>query len=176
LRAVAEAGVRRVVLTSSSVVFGHSEAPTILDESRPLAVSDDDNAYVVAKIRQDELTMALGTNLGLEVVSVCPTLSVGPHGSRLGPSNGLILGYLSDPYKATFPGGCNLVSTVDVARGHWLAAQSGTAGSRYILGSENLSWAAVHGLIAELAGVAPPRMKLGHGLSFLAAAASVSAQ
>lgn len=171
LRAAAAEGVRRVVLTSSSVVFGHSTNPVVLDESSPLASAEGEGAYVSAKIRQDALALELGKSLGLEVVAVCPTVSVGPHGTALGPSNGLIIAYLADPFRLTFPGGCNVVSTADVAAGHWLAATRGGPGQRYLLGSENLTWPALHALIAELAGVEPPQVELNHGLTYLAATA-----
>jgi len=171
LRAAALAGVERFVLTSSSVVFGYTDDGRVLGESDDLASTDRENLYVSAKIRQHRLAMDLGAQLGLETLAVCPAVSIGPHGTRLGPSNGMILGYLSDPWRLTYPGGCNLVSTVDVAAGHWLVARHGTPGDSYILGAENLEWPAIHRMIAELAGVAPPRGQLTHGLSYLAAAA-----
>jgi dihydroflavonol-4-reductase len=45
----------------------------------------------------------------------------------------------------------------DVAAGHVLLAVHGEPGARYVLGGENLSWRDIHGLIADLAGVPPPR-------------------
>jgi dihydroflavonol-4-reductase len=79
--------------------------------------------------------------------------------------------YLADPFGSTFPGGCNIVSARDVAAGHLLIAEHGTAGQSYLLGSENLTWRQIHGMIAELAGVAPPRLELNHASAFLAATA-----
>lgn len=170
LRAAAAAGVRRVVVTSSSVVFGYNSTQEIHDESHPLSAIEGENAYVGAKIVQHRGVLELGRALGLDVVLVCPTVSVGPYGTSLGPSNGLIVAYLADPLRATYPGGCNIVSTVDVAAGHWLAAAHGVSGEQYILGAQNLEYSAVHALIANLAGVEQPRMKLGHGFSYLASA------
>jgi dihydroflavonol-4-reductase len=53
LDAAAAAGLRKVVLTSSSVVLGYRDEPAVLDETA--AISDDAGhpPYVVAKIRQD---------------------------------------------------------------------------------------------------------------------------
>ncbi len=169
IEAAARTGVRRVVLTSSSVIFGYRAEGQCSDESCVLVEADGRNHYVDAKVRQNELAFELGERLGVEVVAVCPTVVLGPHGSRLGPSNGLIIAYLSDPFRCTYPGGCNLVSSADVANGHWLAATRGEPAQHYILGSENLTWRAVHGLIAELAGVPGPRFELNHSLSYLAA-------
>lgn len=169
LRAARAACVGRVVVTSSSVVFGYSLSAEARDESRGLADAAGENAYVRAKRRQHETVLRLGEELGLEVVLVCPTVTVGPHASTLGPSNGLIVAYLADPWRMTFPGGCNVVSSADVAAGHWLAARRGEPGGQYILGSENLEWRELHAVVADLAGVEPPQMMSSHGLAYLAA-------
>jgi dihydroflavonol-4-reductase len=54
--------------------------------------------------------------------------------------------------------------------GHLLIALNGNTGGCYLLGSENLTWRQIHGMIAELAGVSPPLAELNHVSAFLAAA------
>jgi dihydroflavonol-4-reductase len=98
-------------------------------------------------------------------------MTLGPTSSRIGPSNGLIVAYLADPFGCTFPGGCNLVTARDVALGHLLIGEHGGAGESYLLGSQDLTWPQIHTIIAELTGVAPPRFELSQTLTFLAAAA-----
>jgi dihydroflavonol-4-reductase len=171
LRAAREAGVRRVVVTSSSVVLGYSLNREIRDESSGLAAEEGEAPYVVAKLRQDRLALALGEDLRLDVVLVCPTMTLGPSGARLGPSNGIVVAYLADPFRTTFPGGCNLVSSLDVGHAHRLAAKLGTPGERYLAGSENLEWEAIHRMIAELCGVPGPRLRAGHAACYLGASA-----
>jgi dihydroflavonol-4-reductase len=83
----------------------------------------------------------------------------------------MIVAYLTDPFASTYPGGCNIVSAGDVAAGHLLIAEHGAPGEAYLLGAENLTWRQIHGVIAELAGIAPPRVELNHAGTFLAAAA-----
>jgi dihydroflavonol-4-reductase len=171
LRAAAQAGVRRVVLTSSSVVFGYGDTPVVLDET---AEPDEttEGAYVTSKIRQDRAAGALAAQLGLEIVFACPTLVIGPHPLTLGPSNGIITGYLADPMRLTFGGGCNLVGADDVGEGHQRLAERGADGEHYILGGENLTWPETHTLIAELAGVARPSLKLDPAGAYAAAVAA----
>jgi dihydroflavonol-4-reductase len=169
LEAVALAGIPRIVVTSSSVVFGSSLTQSLRDEISVPDKDFDEPPYVLSKIRQDKLASHLGRTLGLEVVFVCPTMSVGPNSTILGPSNGLIVAFLNDPVRMTYPGGCNIVSVRDIARGHWLAATHGSAYESYILGSENLTWAQIHGIIAELCGIAPPRVEINHTTAYLAA-------
>jgi len=170
LRAAARAGVKRVVVTSSSVVFGHSDTAEPIEESA-LIDPTGEPPYVAAKIAQHKRTLELGHSLGLDVRLACPTMTIGPTTSRLGPSNGLIVAYLADPFGCTYPGGCNLVAARDVADGHVLIAERGEAGESYLLGGENLTWQEIHTRIAALAGVAAPRLRLNRTLSYIAAAA-----
>lgn len=165
------AGVRRVVLTSSSVVFGSNTNPVLRDEGFELSEKDAP-AYILSKREQDKTGFRRASELGLELVAVCPTIVVGPYDVNLSPSNAFILTYLKDPFKISYPGGCNIVSTRDVGRGQLLAALNGKPGEHYILGSENLDYAAIHRMISELCGVPGPLFTANHTGSYLAAAAA----
>ena len=171
LHACVRQGVSRVIVTSSSVVFGYRELAASIDELAGVHNDDNEPPYIAAKIAQHRRALDVGARLQLDVRLACPTMTLGPTISRLGPSNGLIAAYLADPFGCTFPGGCNLVAARDVAIGHRLIAERGTPGESYLLGSQNLTWRQIHTMIAELAGVAPPRIRLNHTLTFLAAAA-----
>lgn len=156
LAAAASAGVRRVVMTSSTVTLGASHGPEVRDETASAAAETGESEYVNAKIAQERDALEAALRLGVEIVVACPTMSVGPFASRLGPSNGVITSYLADPMRLTWAGGCNIAAVEDVARGHLLLAERGQAGARYVLGGENLTWAEIHGLVADLAGVRAP--------------------
>lgn len=165
LRAAAEAGVARVVITSSSVVFGYSSDGRIIDEAEGLADPAGQPAYVAAKIAQDRAVGEQAEALGIALIRACPTMSVGPIATTLGPSNGLIVAYLADPLRCTFAGGCNIVSAEDVGAAHVLLARAGIPGRHYLLGSENLEWAQIHAIVGSLTGVGGPRAEIGAGLA-----------
>jgi dihydroflavonol-4-reductase len=169
LDAAARAGIRRVVLTSSSVVCGSSIDTRPRDERDRLG--DDEAAPDYAEVKAEQLRAATAhaQQLGLELVSVLPTMTVGRFDYRLVPSNALIVNYLADPIRATYAGGIDIVSVRDVARGHVLAAERGRSGERYILGGESLEYSLLHRTIAELAGVSPPRVHSTHTSSLLTA-------
>lgn len=170
VEATARARARRMVLTSSSAVCGSSASPVARDESaEPTAMPTA--AYVLAKIAQERAAFARAAEVGVDLVTVCPTMTVGPHDHRLGPSNRVIVNYLADVSRSTFPGGCNIVAAADVARGHRLVAERGRPGCRYLLGSENLDWKTIHQSIGELCGVGGPRLHLTHTAAYLAATA-----
>ena len=171
LRAAARQRVAKVIVTSSSVVFGYGDRSASIDESAGPIDSDGEPPYVAAKVAQHRHARGLAKHLSLDVRFACPTMTIGPTHSRLGPSNGSIVAYLADPFGCTFPGGCNLVASRDVAAGHLLIAEHGRADESYLLGSGNMTWSEIHSMIAELAGVAPPRLELNHASAFLAAAA-----
>lgn len=170
VEAAAAAGVRRMVLTSSSVVMGSSTKTLPRQEHHEIR-DRDAPPYFLAKALQERTAMERSHELGLELVAVCPTITVGPYDYHLVPSNAVIVRYLEDPYKATFAGGCNIVHVRDVAQGHRLAAEKGQPGERYVLGSENWEWSLIHRTISELCGVSGPNLTVNHTSAYLAATA-----
>ncbi|MEV5878486.1 NAD-dependent epimerase/dehydratase family protein [Streptomyces sp. NPDC052101] len=168
LRAAAAAGVRRVVVTSSSVTCGSSDGPVPRDENG-MPGEEYLPDYFLTKLEQERTALASGTELGLEVVAACPTIVVGGPDRRLVPSNALLTRYLADPLRTTFPGGCNIVSVRDVAHGHVLLAEHGTAGERYLLGGENWAWRTIHQTVSELCGTHGPWATATHTAAYLAA-------
>jgi len=168
--AAKKAKIKRIILTSSSVVIGSSEHPIVLEETKT-APEASPEYYVSTKIQQESIGFRHAKELGVDIVSVCPTLCIGPHDYRLSESNAIIINYLNDPFRATWPGGCNLVFAEDVARGHILAAMRGRTGERYILGSENLLWNKVHKMISEICGQQGPLMNATNTGAFLSGVA-----
>jgi dihydroflavonol-4-reductase len=166
LEAARERNIRRVVLTSSSVIFGSTTKPVRLDESQRVP-EPEPPPYTVSKIEQDKIAFQLADQFGIEMVSACPTVCMGSHDYRLSESNAIIVNYLLDPLKATWPGGCNIVSVEDVALGHLLIASKGRKGHRYLLGSENLRWSEIHTAISEICGLPGPLLTAGHVACFL---------
>ncbi len=171
LRAACGAGVRRVVLTSSSVVLGSSTRREVRDETSKFE-DREAPAYVVSKVEQDAAAFDLARELKMDLVAVCPTVTVGPFDYRLSPSNAVVANYLNDPVRSTFPGGCNIASSRDVGAGHVLVAEKGSSGERYVLGSENYEWRQLHELISEICSTLGPHFTMNHTTSYLAAAAA----
>ncbi len=168
--AARDAGVERVVLTGSSVIFGSSTGTRPRDETA-LGDGVEQVPYFQAKLRQDAMAFERGAAAGLEILSACPTIVVGPLDHRPTPSNGAILQYLNDPTRSTFDGGCNVVAVQDVARGHVLVAERGTPGERYLLGSENWPWTLFHRTTSELCGIPGPWAMASHATAYVAATA-----
>jgi dihydroflavonol-4-reductase len=174
VQAARRAGARRVVVTSSSVTLGSTVDPQVRDEDAVFAETQP-AAYTVSKLRQEEAAFDTAARVGIDVVAVCPALVIGGHDYRLGPSNANLVNYLNDPFRSTFPGGCNVVGAEDVAQAHLIAARHATAGRRYIAGGENLRWKELHALVSELCGTFGPSLVLNHTATYLAAASAEAA-
>jgi len=171
VEAAAGAGVKKIILTSSSAVLGSASDAISLDENHTIDRDEYLPPYVRAKIEQEKAAFRMARELNLDLVAVCPTITVGGPDYGLSESNRIIVSYLNDPFKATWPGGCNVVSASDVAIGHVIAGEKGIPGQRYLLGSENIEWSELHQIISDLCGLPGPMVVANHTSSYLAAVA-----
>ncbi|GAB3439594.1 NAD-dependent epimerase/dehydratase family protein [Phycicoccus ginsengisoli] len=159
VQAAADAGLERVVVTSSSVTRGSSLLPVARTEDDRLG-DEPAPAYYASKVAQEEAALDAGRRHGIPVVLALPTVVLGGPFTRLAPSNAIVLRYLLDPTRSTFPGGCNVVDARDVGAGHVVLLERGEPGRRYLLGGEDLTWRTLHTLVSELAGLPGPFAEL----------------
>jgi dihydroflavonol-4-reductase len=128
VRAAREAGVRRVVQTSTIDVF-HAEPGERFDET-VVATEPKGTAYERSKQHAEEL--ALAARGDMELVLVNPAAVYGP-GAGEGLEAQVIEPVVRKKLPALTPGGMGVVFTEGVASGHLLAADRGRDGERYIL-------------------------------------------
>ncbi|MEO5982092.1 MAG: NAD-dependent epimerase/dehydratase family protein [Pedococcus sp.] len=171
LAAAAAAGVQRAVVTSSSVTRGSGSAPRSRTE-RDVLGEEPAPTYYASKVAQEEAALEASTAHGIPVVLALPTVVLGGPFARLAPSNAIVLRYLLDPTRSTFPGGCNVVDARDVGAGHIALLERGAPGERYLLGGEDLTWRMLHTLVSDLAGLPGPFAELGAANAWAVAATS----
>ena len=159
LEAAADAGVERVVVTSSSVTRGSSLLPVQRTEADQLGL-EPTPAYYSSKVAQEDAAFEVAAARDLALVLALPTLILGGPWATLAPSNAVVLRYLMDPTRSTFPGGGNVVDVREVAAGHLLLLADGAAGERYLLGGDDVTWQVLHGMVADLAGLPGPFLPL----------------
>ncbi len=161
LEAAAQAGVRRVLLLSTSGTIAVSREPEpIPDESAPYALDLCAGwPYYLSKIYQEKLALELAPKLGLEVVVVNPSLLLGP-GDRRGSSTGDVRRLLCGEVPIVPPGGLSFVDVRDVAPACVAAMQRARPGSRYLLGGPNWTFAEFFGRLSRIARVDPPLWRL----------------
>jgi len=169
LRAAAEAGVTRVVYTSSVGALGlsHDESPA--DESTPVSREDVVGHYKRSKYDAERVAQDWAAR-GLPVVIVNPSTPVGELDIRPTPTGQMIVDFLNGRLPAYVDTGLNLVDVRDVAEGHLLAAQKGRVGEKYILGNRNMALKEILETLARLTGVRAPSVRLPHAVPLAAAA------
>ena len=162
--AAAEAGVERIVYTSSVATLGHRADGAPADEATPVALDDMIGHYkrskFLAEAEVDELVRARG----LPAIIVNPSTPIGPRDIKPTPTGRLIVEAGAGRIPAYVDSGLNVVHVDDVAEGHLLAFDRGAVGERYVLGGADMTLGAILAEIAQLCGRRPPRLRLPHGL------------
>lgn len=160
LERMAEAGVRRMVLASTSGTLGVSKHEEILDESAPYAEELVAGwPYYASKIYQERLAFEHGARLGIEVVAVNPSLLLGPGDRRLS-STGDVRKFLRRQIPVVPDGGINFVDARDAAAATAAALERGRVGERYLLGGPNWTMKEFFARLGRVANVAPPRLRV----------------
>ena len=160
LLAAAEAGVRRIVYTSSVATLGLAEDGRPADETTPAALGEMIGHYKRSKYLAEQAVHELIAQHGLPAVIVNPSAPVGPRDSRPTPTGRMVLEAARGRMPAYVDTGLNLVHVDDVAAGHLLAFEHGQIGERYILGGHDMTLGEILALIARLVGRRPPRVRL----------------
>jgi len=156
--AAKDAGVERIVYTSSVAALGLRDDGAPADETTPTSLDRVIGDYKRSKYLAEQL--ALDAAKTLPIVIVNPSFPVGPRDIKPTPTGQTILDFLSRRMPAYLDTGMNVVDVEDVALGHWLAVERGRIGERYILGGENLTMRRLLELLAELTGLPAPRVRL----------------
>jgi dihydroflavonol-4-reductase len=163
LAAAADAGVQRVVYTSSVGALGIPADGTPGTEETPVSLADMAGDYKRSKFLAEEVAREFARH-GLPVVIVNPSTPIGPGDIKPTPTGQMVVDFLRGKMWAYLDTGLNLVDVDDVAAGHLLAAERGRTGARYILGGRNLTLREIFEALGRIANMRPPRVKLSAGL------------
>ncbi len=162
--ASADAGVEKIVYTSSVAVLGLNSDGTPANENTSVVVEDMIGHYKRSKYLAEQEVSKLVDENGLPAIVVNPSTPIGPRDIKPTPTGSIIIDTLNDRMPAYVDTGLNIAHVDDVAKGHLLAFEKGKIGERYILGGENLSLQTILGIICELVEKQPPKTRLPHNL------------
>ena len=162
--AAANAGVKRIVYTSSVATLGLTLNGSPADESTPATLKDMVGHYKRSKFLAESEVKRLANEEGLPVVIVNPSTPVGPRDIKPTPTGRVILDAALGRTPAYVDTGLNIVHVDDVAVGHLLAFERGKTGDRYILGAQNMTLKEILTKLAKLTGRRPPKLRLPHNL------------
>lgn len=171
LEAAGDAGVERIVYTSTvgALAIGSNGHPS--DEQTPVRLTDMIGHYKRSKFLA-EAEAAAAARRGVPVVIVNPSTPVGPRDVKPTPTGRMIVDFLGGRMPAYVNTGLNLVDVEDVAEGHWLAMERGRVGERYILGNRNLLLREILEVLSRVSGRPAPRVRLPIPVALWIAAAS----
>lgn len=161
VRHVAEACLRhraRVVHASSCITLGASDAPVPRDEDAPYNLGFD-FPYAASK-RAGEAEIERAVQRGLAAVIVHPASAIGEQDFAPTPIGQPIADIARGRWPVYVAGGACFIDVHDLVHGLWLAMERGAPGRHYLLVGENLTNRQFMTLVAERAGVAPPRVRL----------------
>jgi dihydroflavonol-4-reductase len=158
--AAAEAGVARIVHTSSVAVLATTPDGSPADENTPTTIDDMLGPYKRTKFLAEQEVHKLVAENGVPAVIVNPSMPVGPRDIKPTPTGRMVLEAAAGRMKGYVDTGLNMVHVDDCAEGHLLAHDRGEIGERYILGGDNLTLKQILDEIARITGGSPPWIKV----------------
>ncbi len=164
MRAAGEAGVARIVYTSSVAVLGLHKDGTPADEDVPVGLEDMTGHYKRSKYLAEEVVREMITENGLPAVIVNPSTPIGARDIKPTPTGRIIVDFVNGRMPAYVDTGLNLVHVDDCARGHLLAFEHGKVGERYILGGEDLTLREILLALGRITGRPVPGVRLPNRL------------
>lgn len=164
LKLAREAGIPRVVYTSSVATMGFLKDGTIVDESSPVSLADMIGVYKRSKYLAEQAAIE-AAKAGQHVMILNPTTPIGPGDQKPTPTGRIVVDFLNRNFPAYVETGLNLVDVDEVARMHVVALERGTPGERYILGGENLTLKQILDRLSTITGLPSPTLKVPHAVA-----------
>jgi len=161
LQAAFEAGIHKVIYTSSIAALGIRADGKPSDETTPYNLFHMKLPYELSKY-QGELVAHEFIRRGLPAVIVRPALVMGEGDIYPTPSGQIVLNILKGKVPSYFHGGIEVVDVDDVVAGHILAMERGRAGESYNLGCRGnfTTMKNMFDIIARAGGVRAPFLKV----------------
>ncbi len=159
LRLAREAGVRRVVYTSSVATMGFRTDGLIVNEDTPVSLNNMVGHYKRSKYLAEQEALSAAKS-GQDVMILNPTTPIGSHDTKPTPTGRIFVDFLNRKFPAYVDTGLNLVDVGEVARAHCAALDIGLPGRRYILGGENLTLKQILDKMSAITGIPSPTVQI----------------
>ncbi|MEW6444322.1 MAG: NAD-dependent epimerase/dehydratase family protein [bacterium] len=164
LRACLDAGVRRVVHTSTVAAVGSAASGAEVDEESLWNLGEFFLPYATTKYMAEfEAYRALAR--GLPIVVVNPTAPLGARDLKPTPTGKLVVDFLNGKMPLYPELYINVIDADDVALGHRLAMERGRPGERYILGNQNMRVSEILAALARLTGAPMPKAAIPYAVA-----------
>lgn len=150
--AAADAGVERMVYTSSVATLGLKQDGSSANEDTPSSLENMTGHYKRSKFLAEQAVQQLTEKHQLPLVIVNPSTPIGQNDIRPTPTGRIVVDTLNDKMPAYVNTGLNIAHVDDIAHGHLLAHKYGKISERYILGGDNMTLLQILQTIDEING------------------------
>ena len=159
LRLAREAGVPRVIYTSSVATMNFRTDGIVVNEDTPVSLGDMVGHYKRSKFMAEQQAIAAAKD-GQQVIILNPTTPIGPNDAKPTPTGRIFVDFLNRNFPVYVDTGLNLVDVTEVARTHAAALSVGAPGRRYILGGENLTLKQILDKMSAITGIPSPTVQI----------------
>ncbi|SEN54486.1 hopanoid-associated sugar epimerase [Nitrosomonas marina] len=164
--AAANAGLKRIIYTSSVAALGLTSDGTPADEATASSLDCITGHYKRSKYIAEQAVKELTDQHQLPLVIVNPSAPIGPRDIRPTPTGRIVLDVMHNRMPAYVNTGLNIAHVDDIAYGHWLACEHGKTGERYILGGDNMTLLEILETLDDILGKRRKRAALPINLMF----------
>jgi len=168
LTAAARAGLKRIVLASSSGTIGVSRVRRVASEEDDYPIEAVGRwPYYLSKIYEEKIAIDFARR-GLPIVILNPSLLLGPGDARMSSTQD-IFRFLMGRIPVMPRGGISFVDVRDAARALVAALTRGNVGERHLLGAANWEFSEFFARLGRIAHRAPPLFRMPSPLKLAAA-------
>ena len=168
LTAAARAGLKRIVLASSSGTIGVSRVRRVASEEDDYPIEAVGRwPYYLSKIYEEKIAIEFARR-GLPIVILNPSLLLGPGDARMSSTQD-VFRFLMGRIPVLPRGGISFVDVRDAARAFLAALTRGNVGERHLLGAANWEFSEFFARLGRIAHRAPPLFRMPSPLKVAAA-------
>ncbi len=166
IEAARQAHVQRLVYTSTESILAPRRYKGLITEETRASLDDMIGPYCRAKFLAEQSVFQLAKE-GFPAIVVSPTMPIGPGDWNLTPPGRMISRFLQGKIPGYIDCTLNFVDVRDAALGHYLAAEKGEPGRRYILSGHNLTLNELFSLLSQASGRPAPRLKVPYFVALI---------
>ena len=164
MRAALDAGVEKIIYTSSVAAIGHRDDGVPSDESVEWNLEWTKDPYTKSKHLSTDAVKGFIQD-GAPIMIAFPSAPIGYGDVKPTPTGQMFVDYINGKVPVYFKGGFNLTDVDDVGEGHLLIYEKGEMGEGYILANENMWLKEIYELTAEIAGVPKPKIEISNRMA-----------
>ncbi len=157
----AKNGIKNMIYISSSAVLD-TENNDEVDERR--SYSETEDPYFRSKVLAEQaVNKFAGANPSVRLITILPTVMLGPGDRGPTPTGTFILNYLKGKTKFIFPGSHRIADVRDVAYAAVQAIIKGKSGERYLIGGRKYSFSEIFKILSDIMGNPPLKKTISPG-------------